>query len=165
MPDGRSSHYNGRVQGGSNADNVLADAFVKGVRGAVNWTDGFAAMQKDAEVQPPDNYDPIAAKASTKEGRGALPDRIHHGWITPAFSRAVSRAVEYSVNDSGLYQVAKGLNRSAGGTRYFNRSRSWHNHWNPAAVAAPYNIPGFVVPRKANGSFVPQDPLDCGDCY
>jgi putative alpha-1,2-mannosidase len=45
MPDARSSNFNGRVQGGSNADNVLADAYVKGVRGAINWDDGFAAMQ------------------------------------------------------------------------------------------------------------------------
>ena len=45
MPDARSSNFNGRVQGGSNADNVLADAYVKGVRGAVNWDDGFSAMQ------------------------------------------------------------------------------------------------------------------------
>ena len=37
MPDGRSSNFNGRTQGGSNADNVLADAFVKGLRGAIDW--------------------------------------------------------------------------------------------------------------------------------
>ncbi|KAE8861847.1 hypothetical protein PTNB73_07401 [Pyrenophora teres f. teres] len=53
MPDARSSNYNGRVQGGSNADNVLADAYIKGVRGAINWTDGFSAMLTDAEVVPP----------------------------------------------------------------------------------------------------------------
>ncbi|KAL8637545.1 MAG: hypothetical protein Q9228_005193 [Teloschistes exilis] len=33
MPDGRSSNFNGRTQGGSNADNVLADAYVKDVVG------------------------------------------------------------------------------------------------------------------------------------
>lgn len=30
MPDARSSNYNGRSQGGSSADDVLADAYVKG---------------------------------------------------------------------------------------------------------------------------------------
>lgn len=40
MPDGRSGNYNGLVQGGSNADNVLADAYVKGLRGGINWTEG-----------------------------------------------------------------------------------------------------------------------------
>jgi len=37
LPDARSSSYDGRTQGGSNADNVLADAYVKGVRGAGRW--------------------------------------------------------------------------------------------------------------------------------
>ena len=36
MPDARSSNFNGATQGGSNADNVLADAYVKGVRGAID---------------------------------------------------------------------------------------------------------------------------------
>lgn len=52
LPDARSSSYNGRTQGGSDADNVLADAYVKGVRGAVNWKDGSKAMVKDAQVTP-----------------------------------------------------------------------------------------------------------------
>jgi predicted alpha-1,2-mannosidase len=163
MPDARSSNFNGRVQGGSNADNVLADAFVKGVRGAVNWEDGFAAMQTDAEVVPPNNFDPKAPDSSTKEGRGALPDWLQYGYITPHFSRAVSRAVEYSTNDFGLHQVAAGLHKSAKAELYLNRSRNWRNHWNPNATSEGHF--GFVVPRNANGSFVRQDPKDCGGCY
>ena len=74
MPDARSSNFNGRSQGGSNADNVLADAYVKGVRGKVNWVDGYAAMVKDAEVVPPNSpVDPESPESSDHEGRGALP--------------------------------------------------------------------------------------------
>lgn len=51
MPDGRSGKYNGLVQGSSNADNFLADAYVKGLKGAINWTAGYEEMKKDAEVQ------------------------------------------------------------------------------------------------------------------
>ncbi|KAF2823417.1 alpha-1,2-mannosidase family protein [Ophiobolus disseminans] len=163
MPDARSSNFNGRVQGGSNADNVLADAFVKGVRGAINWADGFAAMQTDAEVVPPNNFDPKAPDSSTKEGRGALPDWLQYGYITPRFTRAVSRAVEYATNDFGLYQVATGLKKPAEAQRYLNRSRNWRNHWNPSATSEGHS--GFLVPRAANGSFIPQDPKDCGGCY
>ena len=94
MPDARSSFFNGATQGGSNADNVLADAYVKGVRGKINWSDGYAAMVKDAEVAPPANNDPRDPTASTKEGRGALPDWIKYGFITTAYKRSVSRAVE-----------------------------------------------------------------------
>ena len=35
---------------GSNADNLLSDSYVKGIRNGINWTDGLAAMRKDAEV-------------------------------------------------------------------------------------------------------------------
>jgi predicted alpha-1,2-mannosidase len=163
MPDARSSNFNGRVQGGSNADNVLADAYVKGVRGAVNWEDGFSAMQTDAEVTPPPNNDAKAPDSSTKQGRGALPDWLQYGYITPRFTRAVSRAVEYSTNDFGLYQVAVGLGKTEEARTYFNRSRNWRNHWNFNATSEGHA--GFVVPRQANGSFVPQDPADCGGCY
>jgi predicted alpha-1,2-mannosidase len=163
MPDARSSNYNGRVQGGSNADNVLADAYVKGLRGRINWKDGFAAMQTDAEKVPPNNNDPKAPDSSTKEGRGGLPDWLQYGYITPAYTRAVSRAIEYSTNDFGLYQVAAGLGKSAEAAKYLNRSRNWRNHWN--TLVASNNHTGFVVPRRANGSFIAQDPLSCGGCY
>jgi predicted alpha-1,2-mannosidase len=163
MPDARSSNFNGRVQGGSNADNVLADAYVKGVRGAINWEDGFSAMRTDAEVVPPNNFDPKAPDSSTKEGRGALPDWLQYGYITPRFTRSVSRAVEYSTNDFGLHQVAVGLNKSAEAATYLNRSRNWRNHWNSNATS--HGHAGFMVPRNANGSFVPQDPENCGGCY
>lgn len=164
MPDARSSHYNGATQGGSNADNVLADAYVKGVRGAINWEDGFQAMRTDAEVVPPNNHDPRAPDSSTKEGRGALPDWLEYEYITPNFSRAVSRAVEYSVNDFSLSEVAKGLGKQADAEKYLNRSRNWRNHWNPEQTSLGFA--GFVVPKYANGSFdYPYDPLQCGGCY
>lgn len=164
MPDGRSSNYNGRSQGGSNADNVLADAYVKGVRGVINWIDGYSAMVKDAEVQPPNrNKDPQAPDSSDKEGRGALPDWLEYGYITPTYTRAVSRAIEYSANDFALYQVASGLGRDADANKYLNRSRNWRNHWNKDASSLSFD--GFVVPRDADGTFVDQDPLSCGGCY
>ena len=94
MPDGRSSFWNGATQGGSNSDTVLADAYVKGVRGKVNWGDGFAAMVKNAEVVPPVSPGNRDRGGSAKDGRGALPDWLEHGFITPRFYRSVSRAVE-----------------------------------------------------------------------
>ncbi|RHZ59768.1 hypothetical protein CDV55_105237 [Aspergillus turcosus] len=157
LPDARSSNYNGRTQGGSNADNILADAFVKGVRGAVNWEDGYKAMVKDAEVAPPnDPIDPMAPDSSTKEGRGALPDWLRLRYITPKYTRAVSRAVEYACNDFGLYQVAAGLDKRADAEKYLNRSRNWRNHWNPEETSLGFS--GFVVPRNESG-FIETDPL------
>ncbi|TVY22440.1 putative secreted glycosidase [Lachnellula hyalina] len=162
MPDARSSNFNGATQGGSNSDNILADAFVKGVRGAVNWTTGYEAMVKDAEITPVNNNDPRDLSSSTKEGRGALPDWLKYGYITPKYGRAVTRAVEYSVNDFSLSQVAAGLGKTADATKYTTRSRNWRNHWNSAASAL--NFTGFLVPRNTSG-FIAQNPLSCGGCY
>jgi predicted alpha-1,2-mannosidase len=162
MPDARSSNFNGATQGGTNSDNVLADAYVKGVRGSINWTAGYEAMVKNAEVTPVNNNDPRDPSSSTKEGRGALPDWLEHGYITTKYGRSVTRAVEYSVNDFSLYQVAKALGKTSDSKKYLNRSRNWRNHWNPNATAL--NFTGFVVPRTTSG-FVTQDPLKCGGCY
>lgn len=161
MPDARSSFWNGATQGGSNCDNVLADAYVKGVRGEINWEDGLSAMLTDAEVVPPNNDDSRDPSGSTAEGRGALPDWLEYGYITPTFGRSVSRAVEYSVNDFAVYQVASGL-ELANASVYLNRSRNWRNHWNPEAESLGFY--GFVVPRDTDG-FIAQDPLTCGGCY
>lgn len=156
LPDARSSNYNGRTQGGSNADNILADAYVKGLRGAVDWEDGYRAMVKDAEVTPPNNHDPMAPDSSTKEGRGALPDWLSLGYITPKYTRAVTRAVEYSCNDFGLYQVASGLGKGDDAHKYLNRSRNWRNHWDPDQKALGFS--GFVVPRDKDG-LIDTDPV------
>ena len=47
MPDARSGNDNGRTQGGSNANVVVADAFVKGLKG-IDYETAFAAMVHDA---------------------------------------------------------------------------------------------------------------------
>ncbi|KUI67089.1 hypothetical protein VM1G_02930 [Cytospora mali] len=161
MPDARSSFWNGATQGGSNCDNVLADAYVKGVKGGIDWNDGYAAMLKDAEVTPPNNNDSRDPTGSTKEGRGALPDWLEYGFITPSFGRSVSRAVEYSVNDFAVYTVGSGLG-DENAAIYFNRSHNWRNHWNPDVESLGFY--GFVVPRNLSG-FIEQDPLSCGGCY
>ncbi|PHH83519.1 hypothetical protein CDD82_70 [Ophiocordyceps australis] len=162
ISDARSSFSNGAVQGGSNGDNVLADAFVKGVRGKVNWDDAYLAMVKNAQVEPLNNHDARDPTGSTKEGRSALPDWLELGYITPKFGRSVSRAVEYSVNDYSLATVAAGLGRLPDYVEYFHRSRNWRNHWNPQLRALGFS--GFLGPRSRQG-FLHQDPLSCGGCY
>ncbi|KAL4810093.1 glycosyl hydrolase family 92-domain-containing protein [Aspergillus unguis] len=164
LPDGRSGNYNGLVQGGSNADNVLADAYVKGLRGAVNWTDGYAAMKTNAEVVPYNTHDPTDYTASTKEGRGALVDWLELGYVSQDRStRCISRTVEYSFNDFALSQVAAG-EMPGEQEKYLNRSAGWHNIWNPDV--ASLNFTGFLAPRFSNGTFNSSgyDPLYCYGC-
>ncbi|KAI2639052.1 glycoside hydrolase family 92 protein [Hypomontagnella submonticulosa] len=161
MPDGRSHNHNGRVQGGSNSDNVLADAYVKGLQGGINWTDGYAAMKTNAEVQPYNNFDFEDPTGSTKEGRGALQDWKKFGYVTPANGRCLSKTVEYSLNDFSLSQVAKG-EAPEDTVKYLNRSAGWQKTW--AADVTSLNFTGFLAPTYPNGSYQDYDPLSCGAC-
>ncbi len=49
LPDCRMSLCKGFTQGGSNADVVLADAYVKGLTDGIDWAKGYEAVVSDAE--------------------------------------------------------------------------------------------------------------------
>ncbi|KAM0263166.1 hypothetical protein ACHAQJ_001321 [Trichoderma viride] len=157
MPDGRSGNHNGKVQGGSNADNVLADAYVKGFTGGINWNDGYKAVRTDAEVVPPPNYDPEDSTCTDNQGRCALPDWINLGYVSTTFSSSISRTVEYSLNDFSVSQIAKGI-APGDYQKFFNRSGNWKNLWNPAINQ--YNTSGFLGPRDPNGTAITISPQD-----
>lgn len=68
-----------------------------------------------------------------------------HGYTTQKYApRGASRAVEYSANDFGVWQVAEGEGLAGAGA-YLARSRDWRNHWD--ASAASLGLTGFVAPR------------------
>ncbi|KAK6462785.1 glycosyl hydrolase family 92-domain-containing protein [Scheffersomyces coipomensis] len=165
-PDGRSANQNGRTQGGSNSDIIIADAFVKNITG-VNWSDAFDAMVQNAEVVPPYWRDNFAPDSSTKQGRGALPDWLTYGYITRNFSRSVSRTMEYSYDDFALSVVAKGLGNDTAYEKYLRRSSNWQNIWNFDKDISINSYKGFIQPKKSTGEFDYHnyDPLSCGGCY
>jgi hypothetical protein len=71
LPDCRMSLDKGFTQGGSNADSLLADSFVKGITAGIDWQTGFAAMLKDAQVEGDWEV----------EGRGGIASRDKYGYI------------------------------------------------------------------------------------
>jgi len=124
---------------------------------SINWQNAFSGMLTDAEVVPPNTNDSDSPESSTKEGRGALPDWLQYSYITPNFTRAVSRSVEYSVNDYSLALVSKGLGNETASQKYLKRSENWKNQWNDEYESLGFK--GFVGPRNADGSYVPQHKL------
>jgi predicted alpha-1,2-mannosidase len=163
MPDGRSGNYNGLVQGGSNADNVLADAYVKNLPG-INWTEAYQAMLKDAEVTPYNSFSQTDPTCGIKEGRGSLYDWLPLGYVSADKStRPTSKTVEYSLNDFSLSQVAKGV-APGDVQKYLNRSANWQNIW--AHNFTHINFTGFLAPRLSTGEFNLTDynPALCGGC-
>lgn len=173
MPDGRSGNFNGLVQGGSNADNVLADAYVKGLGKntddasmQINWTAGYQAMVKDAEVQPYNTFSKLDNRGSVKEGRGSLFDWIPLGYVSSDRSyRPISKTVEYALNDYAVSVVAAGEGTPEDVEKYLNRSAGWQNLWNPDVQHASFS--GFLAPRNSSGAWESPEtynPAVCGGC-
>ena len=52
MPDARIAGSNGMTQGGSNSDVLIADAWVKGLKG-IDYRTAYRAMVKNADEDSP----------------------------------------------------------------------------------------------------------------
>lgn len=143
MPDARSGNSNGRTQGGSNAEIVVADAFVKGLEG-IDFEEALKAMRKDAEVDP--GYDHEA------HGRGGLREYLELGYIPHGIPRAGNRTVEYSYCDYAIYEVARGLGYDNLADRYLKQSENWKNLWR--SDFEHDNTKGFIMPRDRNGEWL-----------
>jgi len=145
MPDGRSGNCNGRVQGGSNADVMIADAYVKGLTG-INYENGLKAMIKNAETEPAD---------ARKEGRGGALLYNRLGYVPYEVERSGTRTYENSYCDYAIATVAKGLGRTDMYEKYLQRSGNWENLWNDNISSLGFN--GFLWPKKSNGEWVDEN--------
>lgn len=157
----------GYTQGGSNADNILVDAYVKGINDGIDWDQGYAAVQKDAEEEPFD---------WSSEGRGGLQswkklnyipvedfDYVGFGTMT----RSISRTLEYSYNDYAIAQMARGMNKTADAEKYEKNSGAWQNLFKRDQTSYLKNVDtgfvGFFQPKYLNGTWGYQDPLECSN--
>ncbi|KAK8021063.1 glycoside hydrolase family 92 protein [Apiospora arundinis] len=165
LPDCRMSLSKGFTQGGSNADIVLADSFLKNISQGIDWNVGYEALVKDAEVEP---------AVWDVEGRGGLRSWKELGYI-PAddfdtdgsglFTRSISRTVEYAYDDFCIAEVAQALGKQADYEKYLERSGNWYNLWNQKQTSAingtDTGFKGFLQPRYLNQSWGFQDPIFC----
>ena len=147
MPDGRSGDFNGKTQGGSNADVLIADAFVKGLAG-IDYKLALQAMLKNATVSPGGNEE--------KEGRGGLTDYNKLGYVSESFPRAGTRTVEYAYNDFCIAAVAKGIGDLETYNRFVKQADNWKNLWRDYE---DHGSKGFIMPKDENGKW--DDSIDC----
>ena len=161
LPDARSGDCNGRTQGGSNADVVIADAFVKGLglcsaccdtvaapTPTIDYNLALEAMLKDGEQDPGADHE--------KHGRGGLNEYKRLGYVPYGIPRAGTRTVEYAYNDYCIAQVARGLGRQDIYDEYLQRSRNWRNLWR-----SDYewdDVKGYIMPRDENGLWLDSVP-------
>ena len=154
MPDARSGDCNGRTQGGSNAEVVIADAFVKGVKG-IDYNLALQAMLKDAEVDPGADHE--------KHGRGGLKEYTSLGYIPYGIDRAGNRTIEYAYNDYCIALVAKGLGRMDIYEQYLQQSQNWKNLWR-----SDYEwdgVKGYIMPKDAEGHWLDSVPWGHSKVY
>ncbi|KAJ5554358.1 hypothetical protein N7513_004317 [Penicillium frequentans] len=164
LPDCRMSLCKGWTQGGSNADVVIADAYVKNLTG-IDWELAYKAMVNDAENEPLEwSY----------EGRGGLQSWKRLDYIPyldfdclgfGTNSRSISRTVEYAYNDHSISVVGKGLGK-ADYTTYVSRSNNWKNIFKDDQTSLLENgtdtgFVGFFQPKYLNGTWGFQDPIAC----
>ncbi len=143
MPDARSGNVNGRTQGGSNANVVVADAWVKGLAG-IDYMTALQAMIHDAEVPPTDKQ---------KEGRGGLQDYNSKGYVTLADERSGSRTMEYANDDFAIATVACGLGQKDVAAKYAARSKNFENLWDLSLKEEGFT--GFLRPKNPDGTWGP----------
>ena len=143
LPDARSGNYNGRTQGGSNAEFPITDAFVKGLKG-IDWETAYQAEVNDAENPPKDHF---------KEGRGGLEDWHKLGYVSVEGSdRPGSVDMEYAADDFEIALLAKGRGKTDGYTKYLNRSGNWQRLWDSEFAEGGFK--GFIRPRHRDGSWL-----------
>ena len=168
LPDCRMSLNRGYTQGGSNADNVLADVYLKGIKGGIDWDKGFEAVKKDAEVEPYDwcCHGRGGIDSWNKLGYVPVQDFDYKGFGT--LTRSISRTVEYAYNDFCIAQIAEGLGHKDEQEKYIASSGNWQNLYKkdtPSSFPNGTNtgFTGFFQPRYLNKTWGYQDPLKCSN--
>ena len=163
LPDCRMSTNKGFTQGGSNAEMMLSDSYVKGILSSNTafWEDALTAMLQDAQVEPP---------SWGLVGRGGIAARAKLGYVprgewgsptsfgsTP--ERTASRTIEYAYNDFSIALVSAGLRRRDLYHTYARLSNDTFNLWNASITSDGFS--GFLQARREDGSWSYQDPKRC----
>ncbi len=125
-------------QGGDEVDNIIADAYVKGIEG-VDWEEAYQLLRYDAESARTANYR-TNGYVSVEEKHSYCP-RMKSGSGTLAFA----------YNDFCVAQVAKGLGKTEDAQRYLQRSKNWQNVWDSTLEDSGFT--GFIRSRRQNGRF------------
>jgi putative alpha-1,2-mannosidase len=164
LPDCRMSLCKGYTQGGSNADVLMADAYLKKVPG-IDWDTAYEAVVKDAEVEPK-NWD-VEGRGGLHswKGLGFIPTDDFDPYGTGTHTRSISRTVEYAYNDFCIAEIAKGMGHESDYDKYLARSGNWINMFKADQKSSINGVDtgftGFLQPRYMNGTWGFQDPSFC----
>ena len=133
-------------QGGNNIDNIIADAYVKNIKG-IDWKEAYKVLKFNADNERQGSY-----RWDKNDKTNTYKDL---GWIT-AGRMSNSMTLEYAYNDFCVAQLAKDFGTNADYMKYLNRSNNWIHLWDPTSESDGFKC--FIMPKKSDGSFVKIDP-------
>ncbi len=123
---------------GSPADIVIADAYLKGVRG-FDVEAAYASMKEVATAPVPSEH--------AYGGRGGIDEYVANGYVSMERSGgSVARTMEFAVADNAIAQLATVLGYDTDAAAFIEQSRNYRNLW--------LDDDQFFVGRHADGSFV-----------
>ncbi|KAF7629438.1 hypothetical protein AFLA_013154 [Aspergillus flavus NRRL3357] len=164
LPDCRMSLCKGYTQGGSNADVLIADAFLKNVSD-VDWDTAYEAIVKDAEVEPANWGVEGRGGLRSWKGLGYIPTDDYDPDGSGLHTRSISRTVEYAYNDFCIAEVAKRMGHDSDYEKYLMRASNWQNMFKDDQRSTINGVDtgyvGFMQPRYLNGTWGYQDPIFC----
>lgn len=133
LPDAWIAGHHNFVQGGSNADVVIADAIAKNL-GGFDKELAYQAIKKNGTVISSDPYTLGRDLTAYKD----------LGYCTTDQARCLSRSLEYAYNDFCIGQVARTLGKSEDYNYFKNRSLQVFNLFDEQS--------GFFLARDAAGN-------------
>jgi predicted alpha-1,2-mannosidase len=116
-----------RSMPGNFADNMIADAMVKGIKG-FDYKTAYEALRKDAFVNPvSQNGEPVGGKAAFDKylRLGYVPARQSEYWV--------SMTLDYAYNDWCVAQAAKLVGRTDDYRALMQRSQNYKNLWDASS--------------------------------
>ncbi len=146
-------------QGGNDVDNVIADAYVKGVQG-IDWNEVYLFMKNNADNERKGLFTYNNKVDSVYKSNNSKYKTL--GWI-PECLNSNSNTLEYAYNDYCVAQVAKGIGNNNDYEKYLKRSNDWTNLWNPDLESDGFK--GFIDAKKAFGAFLYQDAKHWGKSW
>ena len=144
LPRWPSGHGYSNSMLGTPADIVMADSYLKGVRG-FDVEKAYQAMRRTALAATP----PGAAFS----GREGVEGYLRYGYCPAGLTReSVARTLEFSWADDAISLLAESLGHREDAALFRKHAQSYRNLWNPGTQ--------YFQPRDAQGRFVePFKPL------
>ncbi|KAH9942413.1 glycoside hydrolase family 92 protein [Epithele typhae] len=162
MPECRANNVPGWTQGGSSADNIVAQFAMlyhnEAAALGIDLNELYEAMLADAETNPPE-WNTLGRQVNVYKEYGYVPYAVLDPDSVGRQTREGSRTLEYAFEDFAVRNVALLLGKTDDVAKYTNRSLFYRNVWDPTVESDGFK--GFSQKRRTNGSFANTSPVDC----